>query len=393
MNILFLIGKYPSYGGTEKVTTVLANAFRSKSYRVCIASFEQSKPELLKELNKDIKLISLSYPVLHLKNIIHLRRVIKDQKIDLIINQWCLPLHITIFIRLTTFGSNIKLISVLHGQPDKNKRLIGAELQCKKSKTVFTKQVYKFIYSILFKLTSYNLRFVLKHSDRYVLLSESFKPILKSLVKTNVTKKLVSIGNPITIDSGGFQYSPLSKEKTIIYVGRMDYENKRVHRIVEIWENLHPVYPDWCLKLVGDGPEKQSLIEYAKHHNIRNIFFEEFKKEPPISTYKKASILLLTSELEGFGLVILEAMSFGVVPVVYGGYPAVFDIIQNKTSGIITPKPYNRDEMINAIKDLINNPDILNEMAKNAIAKSKYFSLETTISQWEELISQISISQ
>jgi hypothetical protein len=32
LNILFLTGKYPSYGGTEKVTTVLANAFIQKGY-------------------------------------------------------------------------------------------------------------------------------------------------------------------------------------------------------------------------------------------------------------------------------------------------------------------------------------------------------------------------
>ena len=75
---------------------------------------------------------------------------------------------------------------------------------------------------------------------------------------------------------------------------------------------------------------------------IFNVFVSKgFQVSPPIQHYKEASIFLLTSDLEGFGLVVIESMSYGVVPVVYGSYEAIYDIIDNGKSGLITPIPYN----------------------------------------------------
>lgn len=54
--------------------------------------------------------------------------------------------------------------------------------------------------------------------------------------------------------------------------------------------------------------------------------------------------MILTSEYEGFPLVLAEAMSFGVIPVVYGSYSAVYDIISDGVDGMILP--YNKKGMI-----------------------------------------------
>ena len=64
---------------------------------------------------------------------------------------------------------------------------------------------------------------------------------------------------------------------------------------------------------------------------------------------------MLTSDLEGFGLVIIESMSYGVVPVVYGSYEAVFDIIRNDVSGFITPVPYDKEITTEKVRFLIEH--------------------------------------
>ncbi|MEP0305179.1 MAG: hypothetical protein ABJD98_18760, partial [Maribacter dokdonensis] len=69
-HILFVMGLYPNYGGTEKVTTVLANAFVERGHSVSIASFEQPHPELKdEELDPSIDLLKLSFPVRRKKNV------------------------------------------------------------------------------------------------------------------------------------------------------------------------------------------------------------------------------------------------------------------------------------------------------------------------------------
>ena len=127
------------------------------------------------------------------------------------------------------------------------------------------------------------------------------------------------------------------------------------------------------------------LKEYVKTHNIERVSFYGFQKEPPRRFYEKASILLLTSDLEGFGLVIIEAMQFGVVPVVYGSYVAVYDIISNGVDGFITPIPYNKTITEERLRSLMSDNQLRERMAQAAIVKSKEFTLENIVQKWYSL--------
>ena len=104
----------------------------------------------------------------------------------------------------------------------------------------------------------------------------------------------------------------------------MDCNQKRVLRILQTWALLEQRYPDWRLTIVGDGPDRVNLENQVFESQLENVSFEGFQN--PRGYYERASILLLTSEFEGFPLVLPECMSFGVVPAVYGSYSAVYDI-------------------------------------------------------------------
>lgn len=169
----------------------------------------------------------------------------------------------------------------------------------------------------------------------------------------------------------------------MIYVGRLDYNQKRVHRIIETWALIEDCFPDWKLTLVGDGVERKNLESLAKTLNLHHISFEGFADPRPY--YERASILLLTSEFEGFPLVLAECMSFGVVPVVYGSYSAVYDIIRDGENGMII-KPqiggFSANDMAKAVKLVMENETKRNDMALQAITTSKNYSIETIYKQW-----------
>lgn len=388
-NILFLIGKYPNYGGTEKITTFLANKFRERGYGVHIASFEQPLPLLSDELNKGVILHKLSLPVYKCENERLLRAIICDNNIDIILNQWCLPFYTTILCNKARKGTYCKLISVLHGIPDNSKKIIVQKDALANATNVFLKCICRLKLKLTNAIIQRSERYVYCHSDRYVLLSDSFKQIFCQYAGIRENGKLLSISNPLTIKSE-FDTDVLShKKKHILYVGRMDKENKRVNRIIEAWEEIYDDYVDWQLVLVGDGPHKQLLEDYVKQKNIQRCLFTGFVKEEPINFYKDASIFMLTSDLEGFGLVAVESMSYGCVPIVYGSYSSIYDIITNGEDGFITPMPYSKAATVRHLRKLIETPNLFRQMSEKAQEKSKHFSADVIMNKWQQLFENL----
>ncbi|MBT9187517.1 glycosyltransferase [Zobellia russellii] len=391
-NILFVIGLYPNYGGTEKVTTVLANAFVGRGHEVSIASFEQPHPELKdEELNASIDLLELSFPLRKKINAKLLEDFIDAKKIDVIINQWCLPYYVTSLINKARKNRNCILISALHGVPDQNKRLLTILDRKNNSKNGIQRFFYERAHKAMVYGTGLNLKYVYRHSDQYVVLSKSFINTFLKLSKVEQNYKIRAIANPITIDApDGFErINETGKENSILYVGRMDHANKRVHRVVEAWEEIAVKHPDWKLILVGDGPEKSNLESYVNKNKIERVVFEGFKKEAPIEYYRQASILLLTSDLEGFGLVVIEGMIYGVVPIVYGSYSAIYDIIENGKSGFITPAPYQKTNTVKQLEILITDKTLRYQMSQEAYKRAQYFSLDTIVSEWESMFKKM----
>ena len=389
MNILFLYRVYPNYGGVEVVTTVLANRFTKDGHHVTIVSFEQPHMELAGQLDESVKIEKLDYPVISKKNIERLHLLVEKDNVDLIINQWGLPFNTTMLCNKAIKGTKCKLISVLHGSPNTSKVIIKAQDKVKNAVNPISRLFYKAAQYAKEEVIKASIRYNCGHNERYILLSNGFIRPLVDYARIKKTGNIIAIGNPVTIpvDLTGFNIE--QKKKQLLYVGRMDYENKRVNRIVEAWQDVYEDYPDWELVLVGDGPHKSKLMGYVSDNKIERVRFEGFQVEPPIKYYKDASIFMLTSDLEGFGLVIIESMSYGVVPVVYGSYEAVYDIIRDGYSGFITPFPYDKEYTINKIKFLMDNDGRRKEMAGEAMLDAGKFTIDAISQQWYDVFKEV----
>lgn len=380
MNILFLMGVYPSYGGVEKVSSVLANGFVEMGYGVSIASFEQPHPELIEtELNSAVKIYKLSYPVSAKSNIFRLNEILKSNNVDIIINQWSVPYYVARLCRKAMHGTKCKLISVHHNLPSTNARLKAIEIEIEKGKSLFINKIKSSIITLVSRLS---LKYTHNVSDKFVVLSDCFIPIADKFIWGGGSEKIISITNPITIncsDSGEL----CEKQKEVVYVGRIEYNQKRTYRLVDIWRELEPDYPDWKLTIVGDGPDRDDLQKLILDSGLKNIKIEGF--QDPVRYYQRASVLALVSEYEGFGLVIGEGMNCGVIPVVYGSYPSVYDIIDDRISGFITIPPYDLMAVVNRIKQLMDDDPLRDMMSEAALDSSHRFELSSVIKEWDKL--------
>lgn len=389
MNILFLYRIYPCYGGVEVVTTVLANRFVADGHKVTIASIEQPNMELAEQLTQGIDLVKLEYPVTCKGNVEKLHQIVVDKKIDLIINQWGLPYKTTQLCNAAIKGTSCNLISVLHGSPYTSKVIIKAQDKVRNAGNPLSKALYSSILWAKEQVIKWSIRYNVKHNEKYILLSDGFIKPLIDYTGTKKTDNIIAIGNPVTIPVDLTGFSLENKKKQILYAGRMDFENKRVNRILDAWKTIANDYQDWELVLVGDGPHKQQLLKTIADENIPRVHFEGFQKDPPIRFYKDASIYMLTSDLEGFGLVIIESMSFGVVPIVYGSYEAVYDIIEEDWSGFITPMPYANENSVKCLRTLIENEDKRKQMAVAAMERAKLFTVDSVVKQWYKVFEEV----
>lgn len=390
-NILFLMGVYPSYGGVEKVSTILANAFVESGHSVSIVSFEQPHPELIdKELNHEVGLYKLSYPVFGKRNIQKLRTIIVKQKIDILINQWAVPYYVARLCYKATQGLNCKVITVHHNDPSTNARIKGIEIDIKRKAGISTFLHLKL--SLVRFFSRLSLRYTYKKCDRYVVLSPSFIPIATRYMGIHHPHKILALPNPVTIDPCcDIDKTMSNKRKEIIWVGRIEYNQKRTFRLIDIWQKLYLKYPDWHLTIVGDGPDRQDLQNRIVETKLPNIEITGFRD--PVVYYDRASILLLVSEYEGFPLVTIESMSYGVVPVVLGSYAACYDIIENGKNGFIVPTPFRTQMFADVVDSLICNETLLKRISEEAYNSSENFSRRKIVGKWNELMDEVTCNK
>lgn len=377
-------------GGQEIVTATLAKSFVDHGHNVSIAVFNKPNPQMVARLDTRVKVYTIGEFRYTESNVRKLRKILIQEKADIVINQWGLPYVPAKVLHKARRGLGIKTIAVYHNSPDSNARLKGVELALEHTDNPL-KRLLLFCKMFAFKqITSRSMRYVYYHSDLYMVLSPSFIDKFKNFTGIKNPNHLVVQTNPVTIDASDYKFSPEEKQKEVLYVGRLEHNQKRVNRVIETWEFIEEHNPNWKLTIVGDGPERSNLEQISNNIGLKRVSFVGFQN--PNEYYKRAAVLMLTSEYEGFPLVIAECMSFGVVPIVYGSYSAVYDIIENgKNGAIVEPKngKFNVQTCVNVLLGLMNNNDGLRKMSAKAMQASKQYSIEHIYEQWSNTLNSI----
>ena len=189
------------------------------------------------------------------------------------------------------------------------------------------------------------------------MLSKSYISDLEKYYGKNVRKKIVYISNP-----SPFVTQKSEKKKQLLYVGRLEHGAKRPDRLLRIWKRLYKKFPNWEMIVVGDGKERKRLEQQSK--SLKRISFIGFQAPEPY--YRDASILCMTSNFEGFPMVLPEAMSFGTVPFAFDSFSAVHDIIEDGKTGVLVP-PFSIKEYANKLAQLMSDEEKRNLMSENCL--------------------------
>jgi glycosyltransferase involved in cell wall biosynthesis len=378
MNIaLFLTQKFdPNAGGVQRSTSKLAKIFQSKQHHSIIVSVGNHTTQ-----QENFEGIALYY--INIKEENQLKSVLEKESIDCIINQTGYSVSLTKLL-LKNKPLKTKMINTLRINPlnfyDNHKDIIKELFKSKKVDFLNNLITRKFILRYHILKQNIELRFIVKKTDAFVMLSEKFKPELFFLAPSlkKLDAKIFGIGNPF--QKPKLDIATLDKENIVLFVGRLNVPQKRVDLLLQIWKKLHGEIPDWKFWVLGDGEEKIKMEKFCQKHELDRVTF--FGKVNPDDYYKRAKIFHMTSAYEGFGNVLVEAQSFGCVPVVFNSYAAAQDIVIHNDNGILVT-PFNIDKYVEETKDLMMNCTKLSQLAFNGYEHITKFSFEESYKKWE----------
>lgn len=385
MNVLMYLHRYPGYGGIESVTTYISNYLYEKGHKTFIFSFISQDEENLKALlNHNIKIYHPKNDNDEFTTKDYLSTILKNENIDVVIFQDSYASIEQILLKVLS-GTNIKLCTVEHNAPDcfiKNLKQSYAS----RLKWYPTKQWLSYLYWLL--KTKINIRkrhrLLLNKSDRYVLLSTKFYPILRKVVGYTDVQKLLSINNPITINVPVNKC--FKKDKICLFCGRLT-EQKGIKYLMEIWSRVEPNNPEWKLVIVGDGPLKDYILSTINNRKLKNVTLVGFVNDPS-PFYMKASILCMCSIFEGWMLSLVEAMVYGCIPITFDSYESASDIITSGIDGFLI-KPFDIKEYVNKLQLLMNDSDKRQYMSINAMQNAQRFSIEKIGNEWITLLGSL----
>ena len=214
-------------------------------------------------------------------------------------------------------------------------------------------------------------------------LASNCKTYLRPELRNRV--RIIPHGVTESIFNGTIRISRES-DRRISFVGFLG-ETKGVHMLPDIMHRVWSSYPNARLNIIGEGPLRSKLEEYFRTARLqeRCEFIGSVPREAVATYLRQSDIYLLPTNLEGFGLAIVEAMMSGAVPVV-SRLPGIVDqIIDDEKNGILI-EPGHILGFADAIIRLLSDPGKLRTMSEAARHKAiKSFSSEHMIDSYEAL--------
>jgi glycosyltransferase involved in cell wall biosynthesis len=177
--------------------------------------------------------------------------------------------------------------------------------------------------------------------------------------------------NPSCFHPGARHHIPEMPAKYILFVGSLQ-PRKNLHTLLVAWDEIKHQYPDLWLIIAGDGGSVFEKTELPSGERIRSMGYVDESDLPGL--YAKATLFVLPSLDEGFGLPVLEAMACGT-PVIAsngGALPATID-----GAGLIFSASAPRS-LSQVICECLENPALYASLVEKGLARVKEFSWERT---------------
>lgn len=177
------------------------------------------------------------------------------------------------------------------------------------------------------------------------------------------------------------------EQPLIVAAGRLE-SIKRYDLLLAAFATVIERHPDWRLRIYGHGKQAAELRELVDRLALNDTVMLMGSRHPIDAEWVKGSIAAVTSDMESFGLTLVEAMDCGL-PVVSTACPyGPPEIIDDGQQGLLTP-PGDADAFAEALCRLIENPALRHDMATAGRKRAAEFSPDSVADRYEDLFTRL----
>lgn len=354
-SICFLIGNLDHSGGTERVTTLIANALVLKGYQISILSLSGGTSPFF-ELDPVIKLYSLYTQALSMKKnyigaVWKIRKFVIEKEIDTLVVVDSIS---CVFTVPALWGVKVKHICWEH---------------------------FNFNVNLGVKFRDVGRRWAAKYCDYIITLTKRDEELWSKGLK-NITARIKPISNPSPY--GVQNFIPSLSSKTILCVGRLNFQ-KGFDLLILAWSKIANLIPEWKIIIVGTGEEEKKLKEMVIEYGVEKSIIFTGQQKNMDAYYRASSFFCMSSRFEGLPMVLLEAQSYGLPIVAFDCDTGPAELVTNKNGYLVEKE--NIDLLASAMLEMTTlSTSKFEDLIRHTLKNTANFNLNAIIELWDEIL-------
>ena len=181
------------------------------------------------------------------------------------------------------------------------------------------------------------------------------------------------------------QFFNFKNKKVILASGRM-HKLKQFDVLIRAFSQIKDKYPDWDLIILGDGEERDGLNRMLFDLEMSDRVYFPGRVGNMSEWYERTDLFVLSSKVEGFPNVLLEAMAYGLPCVSFDCDTGPRDMIQDGVTGILVNPKEKELGLTRAINKMISNEKFRSNIADNSILLRNKYSVSNIMKKWDNVL-------
>lgn len=230
------------------------------------------------------------------------------------------------------------------------------------------------------KLRTYQDEQIVRKFDKFIVLTQEDRNYWGNLPNIEVI--------PNAARNMSKHYSNVINHR-VIAVGRLDYQ-KGFDRLICAWEIIqqNSTYQDWHLDIFGQGEWYDMLQNMINERGLSKTI----RINPPTNfignEYAQSSLIVMTSNYEGFGMVLVEAMACGVPAISFDCKCGPKDIIRQGENGLLVPNG-DIEKLAHAMMEVMDDTEYRKMLSQNARKVVATYSEQAVMDKWMRLFTAL----